>query len=114
MISQKIFNGLLKRDYACAHCGATEALVVHHRINRQMGGAKGKNNPRNLPANLLILCSAFNVLIESNADAASLAMRNGIKLQSWQEPETTPVWYAAESAWYLLDNQGNRQHWLSQ
>lgn len=114
MISQKVFKGLLKRDLSCVHCGAEDTLIVHHRINRQMGGAKGKNNPRGMAANLLILCSAFNVLIEANADAAALARKHGIKLNTWQNPETTPVWYASESAWYLLDNLGNRIHWLSE
>lgn len=110
-MNPKAFQKFLDRDKACVHCGTTDAtLIPQHRINRGMGGSK----ERNKASNIVVLCSAFNGLIEANAEAASLAMKHGIKLQSWQLPEATPVWYAAESAWYLLDNQGNREHWLSE
>lgn len=110
-MNPKAFAKFLNRDLSCVHCGVIdETLVPNHRINRGLGGSK----ERNKPSNIVVLCSAFNGLIEANSEAAALAMRHGIKLQSWQDPETTPVWYASESAWYLLDNQGNRQHWLSE
>ena len=108
-MNPKAFSKFLARDKSCVHCGAfDDTLIPQHRINRGMGGSKLLNKP----SNIVVLCSAFNGLIESNAAAAALAMKHGIKLQSWQVPETTPVWYASESAWFLLDNEGNREHWL--
>jgi hypothetical protein len=110
-MNPKAFSKFLNRDKACVHCGATDdTLVPQHRINRGMGGSKLLNKP----SNIVVLCSAFNGLIESNADAAALAVEHGIKLYSWQVPETTPVWYAFESAWFMLDNEGNRKYWLSE
>lgn len=111
-MNPKAFQKFLDRDRgACVHCGTTDAtLIPQHRINRGMGGSK----ERNKASNIVVLCSAFNGLIEADASAAALAMKHGIKLQSWQVPESTPVWYAAESAWFLLDNEGRREHWLSE
>jgi hypothetical protein len=111
-MNPKAFSKFLERDgNACVHCGCSDdTLVGQHRINRGMGGSKLLNKA----SNIVVLCSAFNGLIESNADAATLAKKHGIKLQSWQVTESTPVWYAAESAWFLLDNEGNREMWLSE
>lgn len=110
-MNPKAFAKFLARDKACVHCGVYDAtLIPQHRINRGMGGSK----ERNKASNIVVLCSAFNGLIEANAEAAALAMKHGIKLQSWQDPLATPVWYAAESAWFLLDDLGNREHWLSE
>lgn len=110
-MNPKAFQKFLNRDRACVHCGTTDAtLIPQHRINRGMGGSK----ERNKASNIIVLCSAFNGLIEANADAAALAQAHGIKLMSWQDPESEPIYYAAESAWFLLDNQGNRKHWLSE
>lgn len=111
-MNPKAFQKFLDRDKnACVHCGVqNDTLVPQHRVGRQSGGSK----LRNKASNIIVLCSAFNGLIEADADAAALARKHGIKLNSWQEPETTPVWYAAESAWFLLDNEGRREHWLSE
>lgn len=110
-LNPKAFVKFLNRDKACVHCGTTDGtLVPNHRMNRGMGGSK----ERNRPSNIVVLCSAFNGLIEANASAAALAIKHGIKLQSWQDPLSTPVWYASESAWFLLDDEGNREHWLSE
>lgn len=110
-MNPKAFQKFLDRDLGCAHCGIIDdTLIPNHRQNRGFGGSK----ERNKPSNIVVLCSAFNGLIEANADAAALAQAHGIKLMSWQDPESEPIYYAAESAWYLLDNQGNREHWLSE
>ena len=98
------FGKLLSRDLHCLHCGLEdETLVVQHRINRGMGGA-GANSKRNKPSNLLVLCSAFNGLIESDPDAAQEARARGYKLESWQDPLMQPVWDSLRSKWLFLDD----------
>jgi len=103
-MTPKEFKRLLARDGGCVHCGLDdETLVPQHRINRQMGGA-GKGSVRNQASNLLVFCSAFNGLIESDSKAAQLARERGWKLDSWQNPLTEPVWSQVHRAWVLLDN----------
>jgi hypothetical protein len=103
-MTPKEFKKLLTRDLACLHCGLDDdTLIPQHRINRQMGGAK-KGSARNQPSNLLVFCSAFNGLIESDSKAAQLARERGWKLDSWQDPLTEPVWSAPRNAWVLLDD----------
>lgn len=100
-MTPKEFKRLLARDGGCVHCGLDdETLVPQHRINRQMGGA-GKSSVRNQPSNLLVFCSAFNGLIESDSKAAQLARERGWKLDSWQDPSIEPVWSQVYSAWLL-------------
>lgn len=110
-MNEKAFKKFLERDnWCCVHCGRTgDDLVPQHRVNRGMGGSKELNRP----SNIVVLCAVFNGLIESDAKAAELANRMGWKLKSWQSPESTPVWYTPEGAWFFLDNSGNRDIWLS-
>jgi hypothetical protein len=66
-----------------------------------MGGSK----TRDQPANIIVLCSAFNGLIESDAEAARLARSKGWKLDSWLDPEFEPVFDASVQDWFLLDDK---------
>jgi hypothetical protein len=99
------FKKLLARDRHCLHCGLDDdTLIPQHRINRQMGGA-GTASKRNRPSNLIVICSAFNTAMESNADAAQEARARGWKLDSWQDPVFEPVWDATHSLWLMLDDE---------
>ena len=104
------FQRYLDRDGArCMHCGATAGLVPQHRIGRGMGGsALGDPASRHAPSNVIVLCSHYNGLIESNAEHAAVALRAGWKLHTWQEPLIEPVYDKAAEAWFYLDNDYHR------
>lgn len=99
-MNAKQFDKLLARDGYCLHCGATEALSPNHRANRGMGGSK----VRDVPSNLVVLCSLFNGFIESNAKAAATAKDFGWKLNTWQNPLEVPVFDTQKREWRLLDD----------
>lgn len=65
-----------------------------------MGGSKLLDRP----ANVLVMCSAQNSAIESDADAAAAAREYGWKLSRWQVPEDEPFYDLATGAWHLIDN----------
>lgn len=94
----KDFRLLLDRDGYCLHCGETEAISPNHRKNRGMGGSK----LRDVPSNLMILCSSMNSLIESDNRWAELAKKYGWKLEGWQDPQAVPVYDAIKAEWFLL------------
>jgi hypothetical protein len=92
----------LARDMHCA-CGCVgreDTLVPQHRINRGLGGSKVLDRP----ANVIVLCSSANGLIESNATWASRAREYGWKLSRWESPEETPFYDLATGTWNLIDN----------
>lgn len=93
---------LLDRDGGrCIHCGATEALAPHHRVNRGMGGRKSLE----VSSNLVVVCSLFNGLMESDAKVAEYAKSRGIKLLNWQDPKKFPVWdEVSQGMFWLLDD----------
>lgn len=94
---------LAKRDGGhCAHCGATSALVVQHRANRGMGG----DPTRDRPSNTIILCWAFNDIIERDAEAAEYARAYGWKLRSTDDPERVPYLDVLTGWWLLLADDG--------
>ena len=101
----KEFAKFLERDGYCLHCGETEAIAPNHRINRGMGGSKLRDNP----ANIVILCSMLNGLIESDQRYADMAKSYGWKLDSWQLPEQKPVFDTYTGFWLLLDNDYGRK-----
>lgn len=103
-MTPKQFARFLDRDQYCLHCGETEALAPNHRVNRGMGGSKKRDHP----ANIVVLCSVFNGLIESNVEAANLASMNGWKLNSWDDPLFVPVWDRMSGVWWRLDDQFGR------
>ena len=105
-MTSKEFEKYLKRDfYHCLHCGVNDGtLVPQHRLNRGMGGSKA----RDVPSNIVTMCSEFNWKIESEFLAQSKAKRMGWKLESWQDPLTTPVWDVISGEWYVLSNDYSR------
>jgi hypothetical protein len=103
-MTPKQFQKLLDRDVCCLHCGETEAISPNHRVNRGMGGSKILDRP----ANLIVLCSEMNSLIESNWFHRELAIQYGWKLERWQSPEDCPVFDSRLWQWFKLDNDYNR------
>jgi hypothetical protein len=103
-VNQKQFRKFLDRDGGCVHCGDLDTAVPQHRLNR---GAGGKNAKADQVANIIVLCSLMNNLIESDSKMAELALANGWKLRSWSDPLTSAVWYATLGQWFLLDNDYN-------
>ena len=99
------FQKYLDRDgYACWHCGTTETLVPQHRAGRGMGGSK-----KQTAANIIVLCSLFNGLIESDAKAAGMALRYGWKISRYEKPIDKPVYNIVENKWYFLTDNFSRQ-----
>lgn len=102
MTSQKIRDVIYNRDAGeCWHCGTTEGLTIHHRANRGMGGQKKELADR--PSNLILLCTWYNVAIESDLTHAREARERGIKLRRGFDSLTTPVRRYDGSEWYLTD-----------
>lgn len=103
-MTPKQFEKYLNRDGGCVHCGETEAVAPHHRANRGMGGSK----VRDVPSNIVVLCSWMNGRIESHAKLAHQAHLVGWKLWQGEDPATTPLWDANVSNWVLLDDKFGR------
>jgi hypothetical protein len=103
-MNPKQFQKYLDRDKGCVHCGKTEAVAPHHRLNRGMGGSK----VRDVPSNIVVLCSLMNGLIESSATYAHSARLAGWKLWSGEEPSQTPLWDAQVGEWVLLGDDYSR------
>jgi hypothetical protein len=97
-VTKSMRTRILKRDNnQCWHCGEVEAISLQHRRNRQMGGS----NRLDRADNLMVLCSAMNGLIESDAGQASIAKDFGWKLSSWDD-FSMPVYNANDGKWYEL------------
>lgn len=103
-MNKKEFDKLVVRDSYCLHCGETVAVSPNHRANRGMGGSK----ERDVPSNLMILCSQMNSAIESNLNASVIARAYGWKLNSWADPKKEPIFDAIAGVWYLLDDNYGR------
>lgn len=90
----------------CLHCGATEGLVPQHRINRGAGGSKALE----IPSNVVLFCSQYNVLIESDAEQAEIARGHGWKLSHWDQKrlKQIPVYDRAARDWFYLDDDYHR------
>lgn len=98
---------LSERDgFVCAWTATTgDRLVPQHR----QGGMGGRPN-KHRTENLLWLDSILNGLIESSADLAEIAKAHGIKVPIWvADVAAVPVFFAADSAWFLLEGNGRRQ-----
>jgi len=104
-MTPKQFRRFLDRDSGCLHCGESEAVSPNHRANRGMGGSKA----RDVPSNIVVLCSFMNNAIESNAAAAEKAKLYGWKLETWQDPLSEPVYDTQKNEWVLLDNDFRRK-----
>lgn len=100
------FAKYLARDMhcVCGCMGREDTYVPQHRANRGMGGSKLLDRP----ANVIVMCSGLNILIEQNADLAAQARAYGWKLERWQSPEEVPIYDRATGEWYLLDNEYQR------
>lgn len=104
-MTTKEFEHLKERDGYCLHCGRDdETLVPQHRGGRGMGGHKAGEKP----SNVVLFCSWFNGLIESNWTAAELAKAHGWKLARWQDPRKYPVTDVVTGLSYWLDDEYNR------
>jgi len=100
------FQKFLDRDQHCPHCGTTDdTLVPQHRANRGAGGYKAGNQP----ANVIVLCSAFNTAMESDALKAEQARKFGWKLGRYVEPTEAPYYDSVSGTWWLLDNFFGKQ-----
>jgi len=97
-VTPKQFRRFLDRDDGCVHCGETETVVPHHRLNRGMGGSKKLDHP----ANIIVMCSSYNTLMESNSKIADHARSQGWKLRTGDNPATTPVWSVKVMSFVLL------------
>ena len=104
-MTPKEFRRYLDRDQGCLHCGESEAVSPNHRANRGMGGSK----TRDVPSNIIMLCSYMNNAIEANARQQTLAKLYGWKLETWQDPSTVPVYDAPKDEWILLDDEFHRK-----
>jgi len=102
----RAFALYLARDLHCP-CGCVgreDTFVPQHRINRGMGGSRVLDRP----ANVLVMCSLVNGLIETDAKWAGAAREYGWKLSRWEAPEGTPFYDLATGTWNLIDNIYNR------
>jgi hypothetical protein len=97
-MTPKQFRRYLDRDGGCLHCGEQEAVAPHHRSNRGMGGSKA----RDVPSNIIVLCSYANGLLESDAALAAVAREYGWKVSTNQDWRATPVYDLQTSEWLLL------------
>lgn len=70
-----------------------------------MGGSKLLD----APANILVMCSFVNGLMESNPEYEALALSYGWKLRLGDNPERQPVFDRSRGLWFLLDNSFGRQ-----
>jgi hypothetical protein len=105
-VNGRQFALYLARDLhcPCGCVGVEDTFVPQHRINRGMGGSRALDRP----ANVLVMCSRMNGLIESDQRFAASARDYGWKLSRWQVPEDEPFYDLATGAWNLIDNIYNR------
>ena len=104
-MNRQQFARFMERDGGCVHCGDVVTAVPNHRLNRGMGGSKKRNHP----ANIVVLCSEINGLIESDPVWATRAREYGWKLRPWDDPLFVPVYEPMWGVWWRLDDEGNRE-----
>ena len=102
-MKQSDVNKLRARDSWCWHCGTEQTLVPHHRANRGMGSSKVLDTLQNV----ILVCSEYNGLMESDADVANDARDKGHKLSKYISP-STPVFDNYLKKWFALDAKGNK------
>jgi hypothetical protein len=104
-VNSKQFAQYLERDGGCIHCGDVVTAVPNHRANRGIGGSKKRDNP----ANIVVLCSELNGLIESDSVWRRRAIEYGWKLRPWDDPTFVPVFEPMWGVWWRLDDEGGRE-----
>lgn len=118
MMNSVRWRKFLERDLGrCLHCGETVALAPNHRVNRGMGGSR----LRDVPSNIVVLCSVLNDRIESDPAFAAMALHYGWKLKSWQSPVDEPIYDLLLGEWFVLDDdfgrvvvkKGGNEDWFS-
>ena len=109
-LNPKQFQNYLDRDKGCLHCGEREAVSPQHRANRGMGGSK----QRDVPSNIIVLCSFMNGAIESNPRLQTLARTYGWKLSSWDDPIEASVYDTQTGKWFLLDDGFSRNVFIQE
>lgn len=65
-----------------------------------MGGSKS----RDVPSNIIVVCSWLNFMMEADATIAEVARHNGWKLRNGQVPDEEPVFYQTMDLWGVLDD----------
>lgn len=106
-VSKTVVDAVYKRDKGvCLHCGSTE-VTIQHRKNVGAGGAP-HHSPLHQPQNLVLLCGAYNALIESDARQAGIARYSGWKCRTLGEAYEMPVFDVTADAWFKLDDKGGR------
>ena len=63
-----------------------------------MGGSK----LRDTAANIVVMCSAFNTLMESDEAHANIARLYGWKLRPWETAADTPFWHRPTGTWRVI------------
>ncbi len=104
-LPKKTLALLRARDPHCVHCGATDDLIPHHRVNRGLGGSKSER--LNSLSNLLMVCAFYNGEMESTSEVAIAARGWGHKLPSWGDTNT-PVFDCVLFRWWTLLPDGSR------
>lgn len=92
---------------ACVRCASSQALTVHHRVNRGMGGAR---EPWiNQAHNLLLVCTVCNSWFEDNP---KLSYEAGWKVRRPELPGQVEVRYP-DGLLYRLDPDGTRRTFVA-
>ena len=100
----KLRKLVLARDNeSCWHCGETEAISIHHRKNKAMGGSKLLDTPDNL----MVVCSQYNGAMESDFRVAAQARGWGHKVAAWESLER-PVFDRVGFKWWVLLPDGTK------
>lgn len=102
VLSKKLHKQVYDRDKGvCAYTGlASDRLVVHHRANRGMGGAKSAD----VLSNLVLVDSILNGRFEH--DLQTEATELGFKISRYARPESIPLFHRGYGGWVLLNNDG--------
>jgi hypothetical protein len=102
-LKKSLLKTLINRDDHCWHCGTETDLVPHHRKNRGAGGSKLLDHC----ANLLMVCSHYNFLMEADASVAAQARVYKHKLRQ-TDTFYEPVFDRLLGVWFILDKEGNK------
>jgi hypothetical protein len=113
----------------CCACGRFDSKTINHRVNRQSGGSDNRDNM----GNLATMCNGCNNALESSSffrqvavsagwlrlidDDSEMVKHGGLsfkmagialgwKLQTWEDPLRTAVYFRWAREWRLLDDQG--------